>query len=659
MRSIAIRRLVLPALMMLGALSQEARAALAPEISSRVRATVYEVVVPKPTNDPLTYEKPLPLELLPYAERTDKYWPIGSAFALSDTTYATAAHVLMSAVGSQFGPPGIRDREGRVYLVSRVLKFSAHEDFAVFEVSERPRNEPLSIQSDAHLDSIVYAVGNALGEGIIIRDGLLTSMTPEAQDGRWKWLRFSAATSPGNSGGPLLDASGAVLGLIVARSPGENLNFALPIARVLEAPLSARFDTRDSLKLPIQNDFRTVPVRFDFDLPLAFSAFDTKVQRSIQEWYRRERDRLLKDVAGELFPNGKASTLLASTHSAYLPTFVAEQENDEWGLAPSSASERFSLRKDGRLWTQVVGAYAAFRVRVPTEVDPLEIAKDAKASMDLMLEVVNLPRYIGSQPIRITSMGKPRYEQTTKDRFGRSWVLREWPLGFADAVLTMFSTPTPEGFSGFFRLVMSGDVTRQRDEFAFLADYVYLSYAGALPQWSAFLAASDLRPTPLSHVTLDYRKGEHLTYRTPRLEAMIHESCLPISEDTFISVKMAYRMEDDRLRWGPSAVYIADTIDEKSFVALIRHVAPASDADDELLTKWTEMREQRGYFSPERGHDADWKSFWRRTPKFTAATDAAGVPRAGYELLASSKAANPLRIDDMHRRLESGVKILE
>jgi hypothetical protein len=69
--------------------------------------------------------------------------------------------------------------------------------------------------------------GNALGEGIIIRDGLYTSDTPEEREGRWKWIRFSAAASPGNSGGPLVDRKGRVIGVVLRKSPSENLNVAV------------------------------------------------------------------------------------------------------------------------------------------------------------------------------------------------------------------------------------------------------------------------------------------------------------------------------------------------------------------------------------------------------------------------------------------------
>jgi serine protease Do len=44
-------------------------------------------------------------------------------------------------------------------------------------------------------------------------------------------IQTDAAANPGNSGGPAVDAHGRVVGVLV-RGGGENLNFAVPIARV-------------------------------------------------------------------------------------------------------------------------------------------------------------------------------------------------------------------------------------------------------------------------------------------------------------------------------------------------------------------------------------------------------------------------------------------
>ena len=94
----------------------------------------------------------------------------------------------------------------------------------------------LKINEKAKMNTNVFPVGNASGEGIIIRNGILTSRTYEMEAGEWQWLRFSAAASPGNSGGPLINEEGEVIGIITMKSENENLNYALPIAETKNDP---------------------------------------------------------------------------------------------------------------------------------------------------------------------------------------------------------------------------------------------------------------------------------------------------------------------------------------------------------------------------------------------------------------------------------------
>lgn len=150
----------------------------------------------------------------------DKYRSVGTAFALGANRYATAGHVILLGMGSQFGPPGLRDGSGKVYAIDQVLRYFDRQDFAVFSLREQPQEvRYLKTGPKPALNAAVFAVGNALGQGVVIRDGLYTSDTPEEQDGEWSWLRFSAAASPGNSGGPLVDERGRVVGVVLRHSP--------------------------------------------------------------------------------------------------------------------------------------------------------------------------------------------------------------------------------------------------------------------------------------------------------------------------------------------------------------------------------------------------------------------------------------------------------
>lgn len=160
---------------------------LKPAVERTVRAATFEVVVPKIAEGAsVQYERPLLWDLLPYTVRTDPYLSIGTAFAIGPNQFLTAAHVFAGLVGSGYGEPRLRASNGKVLEIDQVLKFSGHEDFILFSLRDPPAMEPLVIEANAELNSEVHAVGNALGEGVVIRSGLLTSETPEQQDGRWR-----------------------------------------------------------------------------------------------------------------------------------------------------------------------------------------------------------------------------------------------------------------------------------------------------------------------------------------------------------------------------------------------------------------------------------------------------------------------------------------
>src|SRR5690606_35421216 len=166
-------------------------AALDAEHLPAIQAATFEVVAAKPVDDPLDYEKPLPLDQIPFQQRNDKYHSIGTAFSIGGGRYVTAAHVLLTGVNSLWGEPALRDNTGKVYAIDKVHKFSQEKDFVVFSLVEQPPGEPLVIAPKQDPGRAVYSVGNAYGTGVVIRDGLYTSDTPEQQDGRWNWMPIS------------------------------------------------------------------------------------------------------------------------------------------------------------------------------------------------------------------------------------------------------------------------------------------------------------------------------------------------------------------------------------------------------------------------------------------------------------------------------------
>ena len=207
---------------------------LSPDVLKTVRSNVFEVVVEKPQEGNIGYEKPLPLERIPFSIRNDKYIPLGTAFLMKDKQFYSASHVFNLYEDSVYTDYYIRDEKGNVYKVDSISKFATDRDFIVFTVEgfSNIENRGLEWAEEVELNTEVFSVGNALGDGIVIRNGIYTSTSYEEENGKWKWIRFSAAASPGNSGGPLITSEGKVLGIIAMKSENENLNYALPFSEI-------------------------------------------------------------------------------------------------------------------------------------------------------------------------------------------------------------------------------------------------------------------------------------------------------------------------------------------------------------------------------------------------------------------------------------------
>ncbi|WP_308559864.1 trypsin-like peptidase domain-containing protein [uncultured Holdemania sp.] len=81
----------------------------------------------------------------------------------------------------------------------------------------------------------VVAVGNPLGQlGGTVTNGIVSALDREIilNNERRNLLQTNAAINPGNSGGGLFNASGELVGIVVAKSSGEDvegLGFAIPV----------------------------------------------------------------------------------------------------------------------------------------------------------------------------------------------------------------------------------------------------------------------------------------------------------------------------------------------------------------------------------------------------------------------------------------------
>ncbi len=87
-----------------------------------------------------------------------------------------------------------------------------------------------------YVGDMIYAIGNSLGEGLSITKGIISVDSEEISTGYdVRVMRIDAAVNGGNSGGPLFNKDGLLIGIIDAKVVDEEVEgmcYALPISYV-------------------------------------------------------------------------------------------------------------------------------------------------------------------------------------------------------------------------------------------------------------------------------------------------------------------------------------------------------------------------------------------------------------------------------------------
>ncbi len=162
-----------------------------------------------------------------------KYTTTGSGSGViisSDGYILTNNHVVESAKDIN-----IRLHDGTEY-VAKVIGTDSKTDIAVLKV-DATNLKPVTIGDSDKLvvGETAVVIGNPLGElGGTVTNGIISALEREITlDGsKMNLIQTNAAINPGNSGGGLFNSKGELVGIVVAKSSGldiEGLGFAIPI----------------------------------------------------------------------------------------------------------------------------------------------------------------------------------------------------------------------------------------------------------------------------------------------------------------------------------------------------------------------------------------------------------------------------------------------
>ena len=102
--------------------------------------------------------------------------------------------------------------------------------------------EPLPVVGETPaVGSKVFAIGNpGMGDKILeqtMSEGIVSATNRKLGD--QTYIQHTAAVNPGNSGGPLFNEKGQVVGMVTLKARLENVSFAIPV-EVLRATLKGK-----------------------------------------------------------------------------------------------------------------------------------------------------------------------------------------------------------------------------------------------------------------------------------------------------------------------------------------------------------------------------------------------------------------------------------
>ena len=165
----------------------------------------------------------------------------GTGFILSSDGYiATNKHVVANATKI-----GVILDDGSTYEDVELIGTDPINDFAIVKIKDVKNLTPIKIgdSKTTNIGQQVVAIGNALGtyqnsvtSGIISGKGRSLTASDSSRttyETLSDMIQTDAAINGGNSGGPLVNAAGEVIGINTAyASQGNNVGFAIPINSV-------------------------------------------------------------------------------------------------------------------------------------------------------------------------------------------------------------------------------------------------------------------------------------------------------------------------------------------------------------------------------------------------------------------------------------------
>ncbi|MDO4816703.1 MAG: trypsin-like peptidase domain-containing protein [Bacillota bacterium] len=166
----------------------------------------------------------------------------GSGFVVTVDGYILTNYHVVKYAHERKSSVTVMFKDGSAYEAA-IVGFDAENDLAVLKI-DASNLTPVSVgdSSSIKVGDTVYAIGNPLGElDFSMTTGSISaldrSIVTDSAQPAINMFQFDAAVNSGNSGGPVYNTSGQVIGMVTAKSGvegTEGLGFAIPINDAVE-----------------------------------------------------------------------------------------------------------------------------------------------------------------------------------------------------------------------------------------------------------------------------------------------------------------------------------------------------------------------------------------------------------------------------------------
>ena len=155
---------------------------------------------------------------------------VGTGFIISPSGYVvTNNHVLADA--NDISVLTYDRKKISAELIGR----SSSRDLALLQISGNYKYLELADENEIQVGQRIIAIGNPLGLSFTVTEGIISGLHRPGPSGALEYLQTDVPLNPGNSGGPLINTNGKVVGIANFKIGGaESLGFALETVPIRE-----------------------------------------------------------------------------------------------------------------------------------------------------------------------------------------------------------------------------------------------------------------------------------------------------------------------------------------------------------------------------------------------------------------------------------------